>query len=283
MGVLKNYYLKGYFDDSGHESDPNIITSALGGYVATEDDWVCFEREWKKVLLDHDVPFLHMREYSHHLGPFKKYEHDRQGKNSLIKSLIGVIENSGLIGFVSSIYLNDLNAINEHSRERNKFMAYSINLYSCVWCISNNWPNISIELICDKTEKFHSKKENAEVYAKRNNHYYEKYKYINVCELNGHLSSMDLVQLQAADLLAYEITKENRTIDELIKGTYKREVISFNQIKYAPRRKSMQRLLRHTKINNNFEWTLFPLAFLMKSGGYLNLNKSNRIDIKLSD
>ena len=181
MGILK-----AYFDDSGDENDPNILTCSLGGYVGTIDNWQYFETEWNKVLFDHDIPYLHMKDFAHNKRKFEKYANDKPGRDSLLESLIRVIEDSQLEGFVSSVYLNDIKDINKHIRQEEQIDAYALNLYTCMRCISN-WPKTNIEILLDRANDIFNKIPKALIYAKQDKHY-KDYDYLHIIPLNRRLS-----------------------------------------------------------------------------------------------
>lgn len=274
MGVFK-----GYFDDSGHEYDSTALSCSLGGYVGTNENWKYFEEEWPKVLSNYDIKYLHMKEFAHFRGPFKKFKNEPNCRASLLKALIKVIKDSNIIGFTSTIYLDKLNELN---KRKNRFIAFAVNMYSCLWCISNKWPNKVIELKFDKTEKFNTKKNKAEDFAKRDSFYYERYKYIDATKINEKLSSIDIPALQAADLLAYEMAKEVKTRIELTKDICPRKAFTENNINYSRRRESMLNLLESTIINNNFQWyDIIQLGLLIKGNGYLSVDEDNEIKFKL--
>src|SRR5450631_1240772 len=48
----------GYFDDSGHPDDQ--MTVVVAGFIATEDQWRLFERDWRNILDPFGIDIFHM-------------------------------------------------------------------------------------------------------------------------------------------------------------------------------------------------------------------------------
>jgi len=85
--------LRAYFDESGHAKDPNLRFTGMAGFVAPAAVWDEVERRWKAVTTSPEYalqqPF-HMRQFVHRdLGQFKGWE--QQKKDALYRSLIEII------------------------------------------------------------------------------------------------------------------------------------------------------------------------------------------------
>src|ERR1700704_2413132 len=70
-GSVLMAFLTAYLDES--KSDPMFV---LGGFVAPVQAWSRFSRNWKKVLNEYKVPYLHMKEFAFFKGPFKEWTED---------------------------------------------------------------------------------------------------------------------------------------------------------------------------------------------------------------
>ncbi len=274
MGIFK-----AYFDDSRDEEYPKEVASSLGGYVGTIRDWNYFQNEWKVALSNHDVPYLHMKELAHCEGPFRKYKNDEAARISLLRSLIEIIKNSHLKGFSSTVLLEDMKLFNDvnienkkYKEHRDKINAYALNLFSCMRCISNEFPKSHVEIILDRTNYIDGKKRKALIYAEKDK-LYKDYELLRFVPLSKGLTFKKVIPLQAADLLAYEVAKEATTVVELKNGTYRRKYcIAINSINYAPRRKSLEYLIRKTNIRYNLRLNRTSIL-LIKHGGYFNIQE----------
>lgn len=198
MGVLK-----AYFDDSGDEKDPQEKACSLAGYVATVEQWHYFEEHWKKALKDHDVKYLHMKEFAPSLKHFAKYKNDEKGRIELLKSLIKVMQDAQLEGIGSIVKIPDIKYYND--RHHYDIISYSFNLHVCMDIISERWPNTIIELWLDRTNKLQPKIDKAIEYAKSKKLFGKYNDKINPLPILKGLTFKDVTPIQAADLLAWEI------------------------------------------------------------------------------
>jgi hypothetical protein len=97
-----------YFDESYGEAN----AYSVAGYVATVKQWVEFEREWKELLKDFNVEYLHKRELEHLWGQFsyaQGWAKDRQRalKAAVNKRACGIILRRVNAGFAASVYKTD--------------------------------------------------------------------------------------------------------------------------------------------------------------------------------
>jgi len=61
-----------YFDESG--TDQFSYYTGVGGLLSSAEKWGQFENRWRAVLREHNIPYSHMAEYAHSTGPFKKWK-----------------------------------------------------------------------------------------------------------------------------------------------------------------------------------------------------------------
>lgn len=58
-----------YYDESGtHKGSPITV---LGGFFGGSLDWADFEREWRKVLIKHDLRYVRAKQLFHRQGPYR--------------------------------------------------------------------------------------------------------------------------------------------------------------------------------------------------------------------
>lgn len=251
--------LKGYFDDSGDEEDRQHKACSLSGYIGTFDNWNRFEKNWQQILDDFDVPYLHMKEFAHFRGPFKKYKENAIERKNLLISLITVIRESNLYGISSSIRRKGIRKFND---ERNiNIEAYPFNLYWNMMQICHKWNKTPIQITLDKTNNVNNKIGKARNYAKTDLLFPNCDEYIITLPLNHKFSFREILPLQAADLFAWECRKDattkeiwidekNKTEDDLIRFRYHRvyEKID-NKLPYS--RLSLTNLLKTIPNNAN--------------------------------
>jgi hypothetical protein len=63
--------LTAYFDES---QDDRFQMTFVCGWLANANQWKEFEYGWKLFLAKNDVPYFHMREFAHSVGPFAKWK-----------------------------------------------------------------------------------------------------------------------------------------------------------------------------------------------------------------
>jgi hypothetical protein len=69
--------IRGYFDNSGDEEDPQHKVLTVGGFLASEDQWAQFEGKWRSNLDVFGLAYLHMKKFAHFLGPFHVFKGER--------------------------------------------------------------------------------------------------------------------------------------------------------------------------------------------------------------
>ena len=54
-----------YFDESGDPADPHVTAFAMGGCIASDEDWRIFDSEWNDALAEAGVSWFHMVDFEH--------------------------------------------------------------------------------------------------------------------------------------------------------------------------------------------------------------------------
>src|SRR6266851_4007452 len=97
-----------YFDESGKHDSP-ILT--LAGYIATDEQWREFAREWNEALSSERIALFHMSKFESGYDGFSEDNGwTKQRKIALQSKLIGIIRRRVNIGIHCSI---DLTAYEE--------------------------------------------------------------------------------------------------------------------------------------------------------------------------
>lgn len=61
-----------YFDESG--TDKSSYYTGVGGLLSDAERWAHFENRWGEILREHGLPYSHMADYAHSTGPFNKWK-----------------------------------------------------------------------------------------------------------------------------------------------------------------------------------------------------------------
>jgi hypothetical protein len=98
-----------YFDASGAPDDPNVHNLTVAGFVASTDQWIIFDRRWKKVLKKYGVTALHMKEFAHSKGEFEGWDKEPKKKRRplFIGELVTILQRLMRCSFASTISLDD--------------------------------------------------------------------------------------------------------------------------------------------------------------------------------
>src|ERR1700688_4403803 len=90
-----------YFDEAGGDDHHFMV---VAGYVASVEQWERFESDWKIVLARYDVPYLHMKEFAHFKGPFTKWKSQPGTRARFLNSAADVINSTVRLGV--SVYIH---------------------------------------------------------------------------------------------------------------------------------------------------------------------------------
>ncbi|MGO9134893.1 MAG: hypothetical protein ACLP8A_12735 [Methylovirgula sp.] len=204
--------LKGYFDESGKENDPQFANSAVAaaGYVTTVDSWRDIEVKWNTILSKFEVPYLHMREFAHSEEgtPFEGWKRDEPKRSAFLAELIEVIKKSDLFGVGAVVRLPDLRRFNQDFSS--KIEAYPLSVYACMIELTKKYPEQRIETVWDKVDKHGQQIATARDYAETDGYYGNCGKEIAIFPLKGSFNSRQIPALQIADLAVYELLKSHR-------------------------------------------------------------------------
>lgn len=101
-----------YFDASGSESDPAIAVLTVAGYIATEEQWAEFDKEWSVILAGEGVATFHMKDFAQSRGEFKDWKGDEERRKRLVERLSNVIGKHTQDYFSTNLMLDDYRAVN---------------------------------------------------------------------------------------------------------------------------------------------------------------------------
>jgi hypothetical protein len=194
--------LRVYFDDSGEESDPQHKVCSIGGFVTTARKWKKLERKWRETLNspDFDVPYFHMKEFAHCIGPFEKWKNKENKRIAFLQSLIEIIREFNLIGIASILILEDFRRIKaEKGLDIND---YSFNLYNCIALMYDKVTKYHVEVFVDRTNDVHLKIDKALKYFNTDGRYPGNY--VQITPLAKWLTFKEVIPIQVADFIAWE-------------------------------------------------------------------------------
>jgi hypothetical protein len=77
---------KVYLDESGSPDDTTAVVVA--GFLASLEQWIEFERNWKEAVASFGVTALHMRDFAHSNREFAAWKYDEQKRQRFLSRLI---------------------------------------------------------------------------------------------------------------------------------------------------------------------------------------------------
>ena len=92
-----------FYGDVSGSANTSVLTAA--GFVATAEQWVSLERSWTRVLVEHHVSELHMRDYAHSTGEYEAWKGQEVKRLQFLSDLITVLTCEVRHSFASSVYM----------------------------------------------------------------------------------------------------------------------------------------------------------------------------------
>lgn len=203
--------IKGYADDSRHKDK----IWAVGCYAGNDLQWEHFEETWPKMLARHGVPYFHMREMADQNGAYKKWHPFAEHYDEVaafFADMAKVIGECWLRAFFSITRINDLNRFNLETGL--SLEPYPMAAYGCMLGIANDLHNLTTEIVFDHVEKVSSKLAKAMEYAETDTYYDLVDELVVPVPLNKKVTFRQILPLQAADFLIWEIRKNHLKIDD---------------------------------------------------------------------
>lgn len=201
--------LRAYLDDSGDGDSPGETHLTIGGYLAEEDGWKYFEPRWKRILDDAGVPWLHMKEFGNPNSIIYRHLKSQPAKEkAFMQAVISLIKESARGSVATTVLLDELQAFNiQHSLNIDP---YAFAIYGCLFQLRSFHPNDEIEIVCDRFDNSVGRAAKALNYAKTDVAKGIKPELFTSVPLQKDESWRDVLPLQAADLIAWEVRKFRR-------------------------------------------------------------------------
>ncbi len=90
-----------YGDASGSEDRDRATVVAC--FMHSVQGWIEWDIEWQELLKAYDVPYLHMREFAHSVGPFAKWKGDERIRRAFLGNALDIIVRSGAMNFATVV------------------------------------------------------------------------------------------------------------------------------------------------------------------------------------
>jgi hypothetical protein len=213
--------LRAYADESGKASDVNAKCISFAGVMGTTEQWKKFNRSWGRFLVRKRIPYLHVKEVIRGRrtgkGPFAQFADSGLFARLLIDAATCIIS-AGLYCRGTSIFVDDLRRV----IARHKLTAdpYSFTLYQAVISLGtvalNGYPDEpAFHLILDRLEQPTKRLAEAEqLFETDRFNSWRGWPAVTALRPKDRDGSREIVELQAADLVAWVLRRELLYIEE---------------------------------------------------------------------
>ena len=94
-------HLHAFFDDAG--TDGSSKFTACGGYLSTARRWRAFERKWAHLLRSYHIPAdkFSMKKFAQSAGPFRGWGEDEFKRRAFLSNALNIVQRCVHHGFVS--------------------------------------------------------------------------------------------------------------------------------------------------------------------------------------
>jgi len=222
--------LQVYLDESGHSADPNVRAFTLAGLRGADDQWTSFETRWAAMLKAHprQPTELHMRHLYSRSRSSPYHGWSQSDRDLLAVSATKVITDSGMTIVGSRRHLPDDMAQRE-SIELDYFQAYQAAIHASVQGVP---PDEKVHFIFAIHEEI-GQEALKETHARILKAYHEYFRDQRPDTID-FARPRDVLALQAADLVAWELSREARAardgteIRPTLRELHKLRVIVYN-------------------------------------------------------
>lgn len=196
-----------YGDCSGSERSQRAIVVAC--WMNSGQYWVEFDEKWKSFLSTYDVPYHHMREFAHSVGPYKHMKGKKAIRDAFMAHALRIIEETGCRSFATVVDSAAFNAFQEREGStHNLGNGYLFAARACLsmitgWC-NDNRQNEPTEYIFEQGDP----RQDLLRRITESDGLPEPIFRSKICDDPRR----SILPLQASDLLAYELLKGYRDI-----------------------------------------------------------------------
>jgi hypothetical protein len=199
--------LSAYLDETGHSRDERQKFVGIAGLIAPVASWETFERKWKATLEIFKLPYFHMKEYAHSAQTFKGWEGKEAKRQKLFGKLMMHMETTYLLPFGAIIPMKDFRSFKKEQQDYFHdpyFLCFQSLVAACSSILEfRKVPDEEkVALIFSDQVEFRNRAlqiyknvETANFYVRRSTPPIFK-------------DMREIVPLQAADIIAYEMHKE---------------------------------------------------------------------------
>ena len=197
--------LRAYCDASGKSDNPNDVMVTIGGVVSSLEQWEQFEPEWSAMLDSFDITELHMKYLAHCRGEYEGW--DESKRRSFLGHAVEIMDRhwEGYMGATMPIEVFDsLEAAHKEKLVDPYFPCFFANISGLMTCADHLGPEEKVEMTVEGEPGFMGKA--TEFWERARNEGPPGFRE-RLGTLTVGASSREVLPLQVADLVAYEVNK----------------------------------------------------------------------------
>jgi len=191
--------LKAFFDESGHSASSSFV--CMGGCIASLEAWSAFEKEWEQKLNEYGITCFHMTDFESNWGEFKGWENEPAKHKACLADLVNIMNDH------IDLYIGTSENVEDHKLSPPpKVDPYFNCLMTCIDHIASYVSDLPGDQRLETVFADHPE------FGRRVRQLYPEVRAVS--GMYGKLATdtygfpRDILPLQAADIVAYEINKE---------------------------------------------------------------------------
>lgn len=197
-----------YMDEAGGDDEGFTVVC---GWVSTVSRWEQFEIDWRLFLASFDVTYFHMKEFSQSRGQFKKWKDAEGIRRHFLEDAAEIIMSHVQSGIVVNVHHGIFNQANQKIMLKEELSSpYALAGRACVAQVDKHTGRKDVEYIFEDGGPDKGGLQRAMGMEFRLPDPIFKPSR-DIKDKRGNLRK-GLIQLQAADFLAYEIRKNRREV-----------------------------------------------------------------------
>lgn len=196
-----------YLDETGHSKDERQKFVGIAGLIASVINWETFEGKWKATLEEFELPYFHMKEFAHSQQTFRDWGGKESKRRKLFGELMMHMETAYCLPFGAIISMDDFRSFTEEQQGYLRdpyFLCFQSLVAACSSILEfRRVPDEEkIALIFSDQVEFRNRA--LRIYKNVEDAKY----YVRRSTPPVFMDMREVVPLQAADIIAFEMHKE---------------------------------------------------------------------------
>jgi len=134
-GSMAVTHFSAYFDESGTKVD--TVAVVIAGFIASAEQWIAFERDWKHILSMFGVSSLHMKHFAHSVGEYSSWKGDENRRKDFLSRLIAITKIRAQHSFAIAVLMEDYWKVNAKYKLHEVITPYTLAARTCVGKVSD--------------------------------------------------------------------------------------------------------------------------------------------------